>query len=110
MTSEDTDELYRDKGRWRPASNKKSAVVVSRKPLGSAMHKRVEGVPVRAEILFGLIKDGKTATGAFRFARKRLSEFSDDQIWGAYDEWLEGKVPTIFLSKEEVAKRLFGGL
>ncbi len=50
------------------------------------------GTPVVAETLFQAIEDNKTETPVFKWARKLMSKFTDDEIWEMYDHWLQGKI------------------
>lgn len=50
------------------------------------------GTPLVAESLFQLIEDNKTDTPAFKWARKLMAKFTDDEVWEMYDCWIKGQI------------------
>lgn len=66
--------------------------------------KRVAGVPILAEVLFQMIENNQTNTGAWKFARRRMSQFNDEQLWQAYEQWKDRKLPDIFVARVEAEK------
>lgn len=58
------------------------------------------GTPQNLEALFDMINKGNSGTGAFKFARSLFEYLTDEDIWQAYDHWIEGKLdPTVIEKK-----------
>lgn len=60
--------------------------------------RKAPGTPAHFEALFSMIEKGKADTGAFRIGC-RMKNISEDEIWGAYESWTQGKVHKIIQDK-----------
>lgn len=65
---------------------------------------KAPGTPITAEALFILMQTGQSSGGAFDIARAGWRHLSDEQVWAAFDLWLNGKVAPCLLDPKPAHK------